>query len=425
MVRFLPFVPSGFNHRALGAAALGMAGLSIPMLGVFRPLGVAPLIAVAGIMALISTWGRTWALMAGSRHVLWLVLLTVAWGMVGASWSINPLMALRTAAAFGATALAGLILIAGAKTLDRRRARLIARLIVIGMGLALLVVLVEILSGNGILVKLVYKTRNFDGAGRFVLNRGATVLAVGVWPSIWLLRHCGWRRWKIVAVLFAAVGFFDVVSLASQTAAGGYVLGGLAALAGAAGGRRVVRIGGIVLAAVILILPAATRFIPDPFYTWQHHHDLMKSSAHHRLTIWKFTGERIAEHPVRGWGLETARDIPGGEDFILPVHVAPNGTQIITKEQMMPLHPHNMFLQWWLELGLPGAVLAAALVLAAVFAAARQKEAWSRGLAFGLAVTCFGISAASYGAWQMWWIACMWLMAAFCAVGRRLDDEAS
>ena len=70
--------------------------------------------------------------------------------------------------------------------------------------------------------------------------------------------------------------------------------------------------------------------------------DRFKISAGHRLLIWSFTGDRIAERPLTGWGLDASRAIPGGRDPIRP------------GEAWMPLHPHNAALQLWLELGAPG-----------------------------------------------------------------------
>jgi len=44
--------------------------------------------------------------------------------------------------------------------------------------------------------------------------------------------------------------------------------------------------------------------------------DDVKLSAGHRLLIWSFAGDQIAEQPLAGWGLDSSRAIPGGEDLI-------------------------------------------------------------------------------------------------------------
>ena len=106
--------------------------------------------------------------------------------------------------------------------------------------------------------------------------------------------------------------------------------------------------------------------------------DAIKGSAGHRLLIWSFVGERIAERPLLGWGLDASRAIPGGKEEIRPG---------LTR---LPLHPHNAALQVWLELGMPGALLAA-LLSAGCGCASRRDAPWPRSYA---AATGGGLTAA-------------------------------
>jgi exopolysaccharide production protein ExoQ len=139
----------------------------------------------------------------------------------------------------------------------------------------------------------------------------------------------------------------------------------------------------------------------------------VKFSAWHRLMIWSFAGDRIAERPFSGWGLDVSRAIPGGDEPLYEGRV------------WLPLHPHNAALQLWLELGVPGATLfgliAARLWLG--LAAAR----WPRlfGAATGASLmTAFVAAIGTYGIWQEWWIGTLWfslflvLVMARCVHGR-------
>jgi O-antigen ligase len=126
--------------------------------------------------------------------------------------------------------------------------------------------------------------------------------------------------------------------------------------------------------------------------------DSLKGSAGHRLLIWSFVGERIAERPLAGWGLDAARAIPGGKDEVRP------------GLSRLPLHPHNAALQLWLELGVPGAALFALFVgwlwlrLAGV--------SWPRiyvAAAGGSLTAALAAAFAAYGVWQEWWIATLGL----------------
>jgi|GEM_PF-1092745 len=65
--------------------------------------------------------------------------------------------------------------------------------------------------------------------------------------------------------------------------------------------------------------------------------DLLPSWAA-RIDIWTFTVSRALEKPLWGWGYETSRQF----------------------DPMIPNHPHDMALQAWLELGIPGLLLLAA-----------------------------------------------------------------
>jgi O-antigen ligase len=121
--------------------------------------------------------------------------------------------------------------------------------------------------------------------------------------------------------------------------------------------------------------------------------DAFKDSAGHRLLIWSFAGERIAERPIRGWGLDSSRAIPGGNTEIRPA------------QNWLPLHPHDAALQLWLELGASGAVLFALLVGLLWW---RLAEApWPRlyaAAAGGSLTATLAIALAGWGVWQEWWL---------------------
>jgi len=129
--------------------------------------------------------------------------------------------------------------------------------------------------------------------------------------------------------------------------------------------------------------------------------DTVKTSLAHRFYIWDFAGKRIAERPLLGWGLDAARAIPGGKERI-------RGNQ-----RRLPLHPHDAPLQVWLELGLPGAVLFAALLgwLWLRLGTASWPPLHAASAGGSLAAIC-AILSAGWGIWQEWWLATLG-MAAF------------
>jgi len=160
-------------------------------------------------------------------------------------------------------------------------------------------------------------------------------------------------------------------------------------------------------------LPLAVQFVPSPQVTWENWRWL-SNSAHHRLTIWQFTGQRIADRPVLGWGVDAARTIPGGEEEV-QVSRLPHGPTDGLLEQLMPLHPHNAVLQWWMELGGVGVAMMLALLWTIVRRIETSAPDRFAAAAWGASfVAAFSISAVSYGFWQSWWQASLWLVATLC-----------
>ena len=137
-----------------------------------------------------------------------------------------------------------------------------------------------------------------------------------------------------------------------------------------------------------------------------------------RFYIWAFAAERIAERPLLGWGMNASRSMPGGKERIIDT------LRDKTFGERLPLHPHNVALQIWLELGLIGAALAASLVAGLVLrATAQPMTPRVRATAAGLIVTGFVEFALSYSAWQSWWLASVFLATAFLIIAAGRDGS--
>ena len=253
-----------------------------------------------------------------------------------------------------------------------------------------------------------------------VFNRAATVLALLVWPTLLLLLRS--RRWVYGGLLFAS-------SLV--------VLGGLhssAAVLGIAAGTvmfavahrwpaaaRYLLLGGMFVA--IALAPVLPRTVLEPDYILTQA-PWLPLSAHHRLRIWAFTSEAVVERPILGWGMDTARSLPGGKAQVVitrpPAQGEATGAGAASASEppltgeLLPLHPHNAALQVWLELGAVGAVLAMALVGLTVSRVGRlSRQKVDRAAALGYITAAFVIAYFSYGIWQTWWLAALWLGTAF------------
>jgi O-antigen ligase len=119
--------------------------------------------------------------------------------------------------------------------------------------------------------------------------------------------------------------------------------------------------------------------------------------------------------------MEASRAIPGGTQTFDRATLDRFGLDsereraafAVPSAQRLPLHTHNNALQVWLELGLVGAVIATALIVAVMLAAGAMPIAPA---ALGAAVAAAVTGQLSFGAWQPWWVAAM-LFAAVVARG--------
>jgi O-antigen ligase len=376
------------NRSAQRIAAWSETGLDttavlfFPLL-VVLPRGIAALVSAAGMCAaglvLSTNRIRPTRILLVAATLLGCLLL---WGTASAIWSVNPMRSLVVAGRLTGLFAIGLALAAGAGLVAAPRR--LTFLLLIGMALGIAMVAIELATG-GRLSSFVS-----DRAYRPTqLNQASISFALLVLPASALLACLGQA---IFAALLAVVTAVTVCELAG-TAAKAVLLAGLAMGVLLYRVRPVVA--GVALAiSVISVIAAPLTFarlerLPGLGETA----DRFKISAGHRLLIWSFAGDRIAERPVTGWGLDASRAIPGGGDPIRP------------GETWMPLHPHNAALQVWLELGAPGAVLFALGAAIAWGALARVKWPPLFAAAAGASLTiafvgCF----ATYGIWQEWWL---------------------
>jgi exopolysaccharide production protein ExoQ len=369
---------AAWSEAGLDTAAL----LFFPLL-VVLPRGIAALVSAAGLCAagLVLSAGRSKpaSVLAIATMLLGCLLL---WGTASALWSVNPVRSLVVAARLAGLFAVGLALAAGAGLVAAPRR--LTFLLLVGMVLGIAMVAIELVTAGG-LSSLVS-----DRAYRPTqLNQASISFALLVLPASALLISLGQT---IFATLLAAVTAVMVYELAG-TAAKAVLLVGLAMSLLLYRARPVVARVALAVSVAAIIAAPLTFARLERLPGLGEAADSFKISAGHRLLIWSFAGDRIAERPVTGWGLDASRAIPGGDDPIRP------------GEPWMPLHPHNAALQVWLELGAPGAALFA-LLTAIVWGALARVEwppvfAAAAGASLTIAfIGCF----ATYGIWQEWWL---------------------
>lgn len=392
------------------ANTLTLSAFLLMPLAVAAPLGLAPQLAgTAALLLLGGDWGVI------RRHIDRPVAVALAalsaWAAVSCLWTPDPAASARGVLQLTTTMALGVLCFAHAVALDSVGRRRVALGLLAGMalalaGLAAVILQARLNSGDSYVLHL--------RLGRF--SRGTVFMALAVLPVLAAHRLLKTGRWVVLlpaaAALVVAAGSSGIGKLCL---AAGLVLAGLTWAAP----RLAPRLLMVGMAAAIAVGPLLAGALPTPQETadrWPW----LGNSAHHRLTIWKFTGRHIAQHPLRGWGFDGSRHIPGADDEVRVVLHLPSLELPVTEAQL-PLHPHNCTLQWWLELGAVGAVLAALLLAAATRAAARAPGRMGRALAVGFVGTAFVMAQASFGAWQSWWLCGLWLLAGLTAAFLRED----
>ncbi len=357
------------------------------------PIGLVALVACI----LLARWRQgSWPWPRGP--VLWAGMALGGWGMLSAIWALDP----RRSFSEGLV-LFGMVLLAAAAAEAARRdepaqRRRLGNAVLIGLGIGLALALIDHLTGNAIRAG-VRGLKDVPPNLAFGLKPAASVMALML-PLV--AGACLPAKARIGALVLGAAILLALPGDTAKLAA----LAGLAVAAIVAWRPCFTR----VLAALLALGMLATPVLLGPAISMiRPQVERLPPSAIHRLVIWDFALERAAEKPLGGWGMESARIIPGGDTHPGTERLARLGVSrpdlmewfAQPHLRMLPLHPHNGPLQIRLELGWVGGALAALGLLLLALAAGRAgvPAAAAGALASGF-VTFF----ASFGAWQNWWL---------------------
>jgi exopolysaccharide production protein ExoQ len=371
-------------HTFRGWCEAGLDGcaLLLPPLLALVPRGAAPLAAVAGLCAIGIIAADPPRRLDALRVPAAILGLLLVWAALSAVWALEPWRTLVKDAQLAALFAAGLALAAAAGRLAARWR--LATCFIAGTGLAIAVVGVELATDGGL--------SRYVTVRPFALPR---LNQIAVWSAMLVFPIAGMLacRGRIFAGVLAAAVMVGAMCLLEATAAKVALALALPAAALLYWRRRLVARLAAVLSVVAILTAPLTLPRLDDIPGVMARADALKSSAGHRLLIWTFIGKHIAERPLLGWGLDSARAIPGGKEEVRP------------GQNKLPLHPHNAALQVWLELGLPGALLFALFLgwLWLRVAKAPWPPLYSAAAGGSLAAAT-AVAFAGWGVWQEWWI---------------------
>ncbi len=288
--------------------------------------------------------------------------------------------------------------------------------LILGCSSAILIFAIEYIS-SGILTREFRSIFQKSDTSHFAINfldRGCAVLSMLSWPVMFLL--CKKRKWifALIYALFAGYILKMSDSLASYLA---FMLGIstlLVLMLSRMYGIYILMIG--VLAAGICLPIFASK--QNPRELCHKYQSKIPDSGKHRLFIWKFTAEKALEKPIFGWGFDSSHYIPMDEENDMIYFNQ-------YKWNPLPLHPHNNFMQIWLEGGLLGLGLWV-LSLLAMLSRIRKIYKLNSDLSWGaFAGACFAnyffISMISFGMWQVWWVATICMTILFFSMFRNFE----
>ncbi len=374
------------NSTALQNIILALF-FTLPTIGLSSGPAYAPIIfSISGIIFIYYfARHRTPPLLPPTSLIAVVTALTLlCW--VGWWWSVDPQQTARTAKQFSLIALGAILCPPLAHGLgDKERRRLLA-------GLAVAVAVGAVLVGADMAsgYKLTLLRMGWGDPGQFYkYNRGINYLMLIAWPLLAGMVALGWRRqaWAVAALVAVPV----VLGL-SGSARFGAVAGAAVLLLSLWLPRWTPRLLATVSIALPVLLPALLRgFAPWRPLVAPH----IPNSGLHRLEIWDYMSLRILDRPLFGWGLGGAKHVP----------ISPQELQGYVWADGVGIHPHNQWLEIWVELGAAGMALAGLFLWLMLKQAARLPDG-VRPFAYAAYAAAMACSLVNYEiSTDSWWAA--------------------
>jgi O-antigen ligase len=277
--------------------------------------------------------------------------------------------------------------------------------LLIGLIGAILLFYIEFL-GNGListLFKKTFQTKDNYDFYLYYLDRGCALLALFAWVVIASLIG---NKKNIQAALVYLIVLFTLGISDNLAAFISFFVGGVVFLV-----SRYRFFANPKLLSFLLILSTLT-FVG--MITLITPHKIIEEarflpiSAKHRLFIWDYTIQKIAQKPFIGWGHGASRNFVD-EDFIeYEGH----------KLSVFPTHPHNNIVQILLENGIVGLFMYLAILCKYLFCWNKiflehqsRRLINIRSAGFACFWTCLVISMISFNMWQNWFL-CSYLWVA-------------
>ncbi|MBY0280640.1 MAG: O-antigen ligase family protein [Alphaproteobacteria bacterium] len=327
-------------------------------------------------------------------------LSLIAFGGLSSLWSVDPLTSLSLTVRLFGNFILGISWCALLLQQPSESIQKILHFLIVGVCVAALLLLADYLLHNPWQSLL-----NISSAKAFVPL--AIMLTIAAWPiAVWLSE----KHNSVVSVLFLIGIAILLLIIDCDTAPLAILIGLIAAGISCRWIPLTARFGQIISTIFIMSLP----FMIGTYLTSERIHQVNEKihvfSHIHRLYTWQNISQKIEKKWALGYGLDTSRhETVGGEmkNWPLKKH---NGEKIFIYTKAIPMHPHNAPLQWWLELGIVGALLGAFINYQCLEYVKSMQDRIKAALTLGLFINVSFIAYVNLGFWQNWWLSSLWIL---------------
>lgn len=240
------------------------------------------------------------------------------------------------------------------------------------------------------------------GLGLGKLNKSVTSILFIVWPLVLMLPLL-WKDFLPKGVHYALFTIAAlIVFMSDQDAAKIAVIAGLFAFLLAQFSTRATfwLISAGWLCTFLMIVPLSHLLYQQKL----HESDLLPRTGKGRVIIWHAAATNALEAPILGVGLRTSKRLYRIETNRKDAFWHPKWRTNKYEGRRYPtLHPHNNYLQTWLELGLIGAVILITLGIAVIRWISRREQA-VQPYAYAMFSVFACIAMFSWGMWQSWYL---------------------
>lgn len=237
----------------------------------------------------------------------------------------------------------------------------------------------------------------------FIFNRTVVTLTLMLWPALALILMTGpsgrhlWR--PIASVLMVAVLGYAVIRSDSGAATFGLGLGLVTYALARIAPRVAVLLAGAGFLAALMLAPVIGNIAASVMPAGLHE-QLASSNSRARVAIWQSFGAAVTHAPVQ--------EIVLGQGFGTSAGMATRPiAEAVPQERRTLLgsgHPHNAYLQVWVELGLVGVCVVAGLLGLLLLHLWRGATSLLP-TRLALVASAGMIALVGHGAWQGWWLA--------------------